>query len=134
MNKMMASVAVAASLIGVSAAAAPQAMAVGDDRGTATANGNHAGQAFGNGGTEGDMSPDATLIGDSLNKLCIGIPVDANLQSIVALVNVGIAQDILSSPQKQQCVENSTQGKEDEPLSHLIDKLPLLSQNGVNNE
>ncbi|WP_238783355.1 rodlin [Streptomyces monomycini] len=132
MNKMMASVAVAASLVGISAAAAPQAMAVGDGRNTGTANGNHSAQAFGNGGTEGDMSPDATLIGDSLNKLCIGIPV-TNVQNIVALVNIGV-QDILSSDQHQQCVENSTESQQDQALSHLIDKLPILSQNGVNNE
>ncbi|MFH9423788.1 rodlin [Streptomyces sp. NPDC017529] len=132
MNKMMASVAVAASLIGISAAAVPQAMAVGDDRRTGTANGNHSAQAFGNGGTEGDMSPDATLIGDSLNKLCIGVPI-TNVQNIVALVNVGV-QDILSSDQHQQCVENSTESQEDQALSHLIDKLPLLSQNGTNNQ
>ncbi|MFI2240711.1 rodlin [Streptomyces chrestomyceticus] len=132
MNKMMASVAVAASLVGISAAAAPQAMAVGDDRGTGTANGNHSAQAFGNGGTEGDMSPDATLIGDSLNKLCIGIPIE-NVQNIVGLVNVGL-QDIVSSDQNQQCVENSTETQQDQALSHLIDKLPILSQNGVNNE
>ncbi|MFD7666517.1 rodlin [Streptomyces sp. NPDC059788] len=132
-KKFLATTAVAASIVGVSAMAAPQAMAVGDGRGTSTANGNGAEQAFGNSSTEGDMAPQLSLIDGTLNKPCIGIPIDANLQSIVALVNVGILQDVLSSPQKQQCVENSTQSKGDEPLSHIIDKLPLLSENGVNN-
>ncbi|KWT62556.1 RdlA protein [Streptomyces albus subsp. albus] len=132
MNKMMAGVAVAASLVGISAAAAPQAMAVGDGRDTGTANGNHSAQSFGNNRTEGDMSPSATLIGNSLNKLCIGIPIQ-NVQNIVALINIGV-QDILSSDQNQQCVENSTESQQDQALSHLIDKLPLLSQNGTNNE
>ncbi|MFH8349482.1 rodlin [Streptomyces sp. NPDC018045] len=130
-KKFLATTAVAASIVGVSAMAAPQAMAVGDGRGTSTANGNGAGQAFGNSDTEGDMSPQLSLIQGTLNKPCIGIPI-TNVQNIVALVNVGV-QDILSSDQNQQCVENSTESQGDQALSHIIDKLPLLSENGVNN-
>ncbi|MFH9423784.1 rodlin [Streptomyces sp. NPDC017529] len=130
-KKFLATTAVAASIVGVSAMAAPQAMAVGDGRGTSTANGNGAGQAFGNSDTEGDMSPQLSLIEGTLNKPCIGIPI-TNVQNIVALVNIGV-QDILSSDQNQQCVENSTETQGDQPLSHIIDKLPLLSENGVNN-
>ncbi|MFI2240706.1 rodlin [Streptomyces chrestomyceticus] len=130
-KKFLATTAVAASVVGVSAMAAPQAMAVGDGRGTSTANGNGAGQAFGNSSTEGDMAPQLSLIEGTLNKPCIGIPIE-NVQNIVGLVNVGL-QDIVSSDQKQQCVENSTETQGDQPLSHIIDKLPLLSENGVNN-
>ncbi|MDZ8226301.1 hypothetical protein [Nostoc sp. ChiVER01] len=38
---------------------------------------------------------------------CIGLSVKANVQSVIALVNVGV-QDIpvLSNPQNQQCTEN----------------------------
>ncbi len=60
------------------------------------------------------------------------MPID-NVQNVVGLVNVGV-QDLLSSDQKQQCVENSTQVQGDGPLSHLIDKLPVLSVNGTNNQ
>ncbi|MFB9524868.1 RdlA protein, partial [Streptomyces cremeus] len=36
-------------------------------------------------------------------------------------------------PQNQQCVENSTQAKGDEPLSHILEDFPVLSGNGANN-
>ncbi|MFE9863607.1 rodlin [Streptomyces sp. NPDC005506] len=41
--------------------------------------------------------------------------------------------DILSSPQNQQCTENSTQAKGDEALSHILDDIPVLSGNGTGN-
>ena len=41
--------------------------------------------------------------------------------------------DVLSSPQNQQCTENSTQAKGDEPLSHILDGIPVLSGNGTGN-
>ncbi|MGB8939933.1 MAG: rodlin, partial [Streptomyces sp.] len=82
----------------------------------------------------GNMSPQMALIQGSLNKPCIGLPAKANLQSLVALVNVGV-QDIpvLSAPQNQQCTENSTQAKGDEPLSHILSDIPVLSGNGTAN-
>ncbi|MFD3335989.1 hypothetical protein ACFWV1_25555 [Streptomyces sp. NPDC058700] len=53
------------------------------------------------------------------------------MQNIVALTSIGV-QGILSADQNLQCAENGdAQG--DQPLSHLIDPLPLLSQNGTNN-
>lgn len=56
LKKAMATAAVAASVVGVSAAAAPQALAIGNDDGVTTANGNHAEQAYGNAKTGGDLS------------------------------------------------------------------------------
>ncbi|MFD9204449.1 rodlin, partial [Streptomyces anthocyanicus] len=122
-KKVMAAAAVAASVAGVSAAAAPSAMAIGNDNGVTTANGNNAEQVYGNQATYGDMSPQMALIQGSLNKPCIGLPAKANLASLVGLVPVTVAQDvpILSAPQNQQCTENSTQAKGDEPLSHVLD-------------
>ncbi|MGW0535669.1 rodlin [Streptomyces sp. NPDC003032] len=79
----------------------------------------------------GDDGPPLALLDTQLNKQCIGIPI-TNVQNIVALVNIGV-QDILSSDQNQQCAENRTETEGDQPLSHIIDKLPLLSDNGVNN-
>ncbi|GAA4098661.1 MULTISPECIES: rodlin [Streptomyces] len=135
MQKLWSAAAVAAAVSGVAMMAAPQAMAIGDDAGTTSLSGNGSEQAFGNAKTEGDMSPQMTLVSGSLNKLCAGVPVKANLASLVGLVPVTVLQDvpILSAPQNQQCTENSTQAKGDEPLSHILDSIPVLSGNGVGN-
>ncbi|MBD9723290.1 rodlin [Streptomyces caniscabiei] len=128
LKKAMAAVTVAASITGLAAAAAPQALA--DDGGTTSFSGNNAHQAFGNSVTKGDMSPQLSLVQGSLNKPCIGLPLKGNIGGIGAL---GLAvQDIpiLSAPQNQQCTENSTQAKGDEPLSHILSDIPILSDNG----
>ncbi|MEU8483697.1 rodlin [Streptomyces sp. NPDC048641] len=134
MKKVMAAAAVAASVAGISAVAAPQAMAIGNDGGTTSFSGNGAEQAYGNSATYGSMSPQMALIQGSLNKPCIGLPAKANVGSLVGLVPIAV-QDvpILSAPQNQQCVENSTQAKGDEPLSHILDNIPVLSGNGAAN-
>ncbi|KOG41646.1 rodlin [Streptomyces decoyicus] len=128
-KKVLATTAVAASIVGISAAVAPQAMAVGNDNGTSTVNGNGAASAFGNSTTRGKMSPQLELVQGSLNKLCLALP-KVNLGAGLA-----VFQDInvLSSPQNQQCVENSSQAKGDEPLSHILDDIAVLSANGVGN-
>ncbi|MFD3695696.1 rodlin [Streptomyces sp. NPDC058646] len=129
-KKMMATAAVAASVVGMGAAMAPQAMAIGNDNGVNSVNGNGAAQIYGNQSTYGNMSPQMALIQGSFNKPCIALPAKANVQSVLALVNVGV-QDIpvLSSPQNQQCTENSTQAKGDEALSHILSNIPILSGN-----
>ncbi|ATL27888.1 rodlin [Streptomyces formicae] len=134
MKKLLATAALAASVAGMSAVAAPQAMAIGDDSGTTSSSGNGAMQSFGNSATKGDMSPQMSLVQGSLNKPCIGLPAKANVGSLVGLVPIAV-QDIpiLSAPQNQQCTENSTQAKGDEPLSHILDQIPVLSGNGVDN-
>ncbi|MBN0048138.1 RdlA protein [Streptomyces actuosus] len=131
-KKVLASAAVAASIVGASAAAAPQALAIGNDNGTTSASGNGAMQSFGNSATFGNMSPQMALIQGSFNKPCIGLPAKVNTQSLTGTVGV---QDvpILSAPQNQQCVENSTQAKGDEPLSHILDDIATLSGNGAAN-
>ncbi|MGW6404207.1 rodlin [Streptomyces sp. NPDC055134] len=130
MKKVMAAAAVAASVVGVSAAAAPQALAVGDDTNTTSNSGSDAVQAYGNSATHGNMSPQMALIQGSLNKPCIGLPAKANVGSLLGAVPISV-QDIpvLSAPQNQQCVENSTQTKGDEPLSHILEDVPVLSAN-----
>ncbi|MEU4950609.1 rodlin [Streptomyces lavendulae] len=129
-KKFAAGAAVAASVVGLGAAMAPQAMAIGNDKGINTVNGNNSAQIYGNQATYGNMSPQMALIQGSFNKPCIALPAKANVQSVLALVNVGV-QDIpvLSSPQNQQCTENSTQAKGDEALSHILDNIPVLSGN-----
>ncbi|MFH8738172.1 rodlin [Streptomyces sp. NPDC017964] len=135
MKKLWATAAIAASVAGMSAVAAPQALAIGDDTGTTSASGNGAVQAFGNSSTHGNMSPQLGLVQGSLNKPCVGLPAKANVGSLVGLIPVAV-QDvpILSAPQNQQCVENSTQAKGDEPLSHILEDIPVLSGNGANND
>ncbi|MFD7894245.1 rodlin [Streptomyces sp. NPDC059568] len=134
MKKLWATAAVAATIVGASAAAVSPALAVGDDQGTTSFSGNGAEQAFGNSVTKGDMSPQLGLVQGSLNKPCIGLPLKANVGSLVGLIPVTVQDiNVLSSPQNQQCVENSTQAKGDEPLSHILDDIPVLSGNGVGN-
>jgi hypothetical protein len=127
-KKVLAAAAVAASVVG----AASPAMAIGNNDGTHSESGNGASQSFGNSATYGHMSPQMALIQGSFNKPCIGLPAKANLQGLVGIAAVGVLQDvpILSAPQNQQCVENSTQAKGDEPLSHILDDIALLSGNG----
>ncbi|MFD8638107.1 rodlin, partial [Streptomyces sp. NPDC059656] len=126
-KKLMASAAVTASVLGAGAAVATPAMAIGNDNGVNTVNGNGASQVFGNQETQGAMSPQASLVQGSLNKLCVGLPAKINAQSVLALVNVGV-QDIpiASNPQNQQCAENSTQAKGDETASHILSNIPVL--------
>ncbi|WTZ40964.1 rodlin [Streptomyces sp. NBC_01390] len=134
LKKAMAAAAVAVSVVGISAAAAPQALATADDGGTTSVSGNGAVSKFGNSLTKGDMSPQMSLAQGTLNKLCIGLPVKVNAGSIVGAVPIAV-QDIpiLSAPQNQQCAENSTQAKGDEPLSHILSDIPVLSSNGIGN-
>ncbi|MFI6858748.1 rodlin [Streptomyces sp. NPDC050421] len=134
-KKILASAAVAASIVGVSAAIAPQAMAIGNEEGTTSVNGNGAVQSYGNSATHGDWSPQFALIQGSLNKPCIALPAKANVGSLLGAVPIAVQDiNVLSSPQNQQCTENSTQAKGDEALSHILSGIPILSGNGVAND
>ncbi|MFJ3977641.1 rodlin [Streptomyces sp. NPDC090021] len=131
LKKIMATAAATASIVGAGAAVAAPALAIGNDNGINTVNGNGAQQIYGNQKTHGDQSPQLGLVQGTLNKPCIGLPVKVNAQSLVALIaNVGVQDiNVLSNPQNQQCTENSTQAKGDEPLSHILDNIPVLSGN-----
>jgi hypothetical protein len=131
-RKVLAACGLAATMV---AAGAGSASALGNDQGTTTANGNGSTQAYGNTATGGHLSPQVGLVQGSLNKLCVGLPAKANLGSLVGILVPVTVQDVnvLSSPQNQQCAENSTQAKGDEPLSHLVDDIPVLSGNGAGN-
>ncbi|WP_327290082.1 rodlin [Streptomyces sp. NBC_01198] len=132
-KKILAGAAIAASVVAVGATASP-AMALGDDSGTTTVNGNGAEQNYGNTVTSGTESPQIGLVQGTLNKPCVGLPVKANVGSLVGLIPVAVQDvNVLSSPQNQQCAENSTQAKGDEPLSHILSNIPVLSGNGANN-
>ncbi|MEV7393165.1 MULTISPECIES: rodlin [unclassified Streptomyces] len=134
MKKLWATAAVAATVAGLAVTAAPQALATGNDNGTTSASGNGAKSEFGNSATFGDMSPQLSLVQGSLNKPCIGLPLKANLGSLAGATPIAVQDiNVLSSPQNQQCVENSTQAKGDEPLSHILDDIAVLSANGKGN-
>ncbi|MFB7051591.1 rodlin [Streptomyces vinaceus] len=129
-KKMMATAAATASILGAGAAVAAPAMAIGNDNGINTVNGNGAQQIYGNQKTEGAQSPQLGLVQGTLNKPCIGLPAKVNAQSILAALNIGVQDiNVLSNPMNQQCTENSTQAKGDEPLSHILDNIPVLSGN-----
>nr|WP_206324205.1 rodlin [Streptomyces sp. HNM0574] len=130
----MATAAVAASIVGVSGATASQAMA-DDGDGTKSITGNGSTQSHGNSATNGKMSPQLGLVQGTLNKPCVGLPLKANVGSLIGIVPITVQDiNVLSSPQNQQCTENSTQAKGDEALSHLLDDIPVLSKNGVGND
>ncbi|MEU3779676.1 rodlin [Streptomyces sp900129855] len=132
-KKVLAAAAVAVSVVGASAAAAAPALATGNDSGTTSASGNGASQSFGNSATFGNMSPQMALIQGSLNKPCLALPTKINTATSPG--PGALLQDvpILSSSQNQQCAENSTQAKGDDPLSHILDDIALLSANGAGN-
>ncbi|MFE5394947.1 rodlin RdlB [Streptomyces sp. NPDC056568] len=125
-KKVVAYAAIAASVMGASAAAAPQAMAIGDDSGPVSANGNGASQYFGNSATHGNMSPQMALIQGSFNKPCLAVS-DVPV-SVIGLVPI---QDlnVLGDDMNQQCSENSTQAKRDGALAHLLEDVSILSSN-----
>ncbi|MEU5218794.1 rodlin [Streptomyces sp. NPDC020807] len=133
-KKIMAAAAVTASVVGASAAIASPAFAIADDGGTTSFSGNGAHQAFGNSKTGGHGSPQFSAVQGSLNKLCLGVPVKANAGALAGLIPIAVQDiNVLSSPQNQQCAENSTQAKGDEPLSHIVEDIPVLSGNGAYN-
>ncbi|MEE1751032.1 rodlin, partial [Streptomyces sp. SP18CS02] len=84
--------------------------------------GNFATQAYGNTVTGGYMSPQIGLVQGSLNKPCIGLPAQVDVQNVVGLINIGV-QDLLNDTQNQQCVENSTAVKGDSALSHILENV-----------
>ncbi|WP_086822326.1 rodlin [Streptomyces sp. NRRL B-24572] len=133
-KKVMATAAAAVSIVGATAAVASPALAIANDGGTTSLSGNNAHQEFGNSKTYGNMSPQMALVQGSLNKPCIGLPAKVNAGSILGVVPIAVQDiNVLSSPQNQQCTENSTQAKGDEALSHILDDIPVLSGNGVGN-
>ncbi|MFI1800351.1 rodlin [Streptomyces sp. NPDC020379] len=128
LKKVLATAALTASAVGTIAG---PAMAIGNDQDVA--NGNASRTGYGNTKTGGEQSPQMSLIQGTLNKPCLGIG-KIGLQSLIALLNVGV-QDVpvLSSQQQQQCTDNSTISDGDDPLSHILSEIPVVSGNGSGN-
>ncbi|MEU6590717.1 rodlin [Streptomyces sp. NPDC046881] len=129
LKKAMVAAATAASVVGMAVAAAPQALAIGNDDGPTVANGNGSVSSFGNSATKGNMSPQLSLVQGSLNKPCLGVQdVDVAVDAAIG----GTVQDIpvLSDHLQQQCSDNSTNAKRDGGLSHVLEDVSVLSANG----
>jgi hypothetical protein len=134
LKKVMATAAITLSVAATGATMAPQAMAVGSEEETTALSGNGSSQAYGNFGTAGDLSAQAGLIQGTLNKPCVAVIAGKlNVGSVVGLIPITV-QDILTSQQVQACAENSTEEKGDDFLSHILENVPILSANGVENE
>ncbi|GAA4931453.1 rodlin [Streptomyces coeruleoprunus] len=116
-KKVVATAGIAAAVLGVGA---PLAFATGDHT-VDTQNGNFSEQNYGNTVTGGHMSPQMSAVQGSLNKLCAGVPVQADVQNIL-LINIGV-QDLIQDTQNQTCAENSTAVKGDAFLSHLLENV-----------
>lgn len=137
MKKYLKTAAVAVTMLGASALAAPQALAADDTGDGPYANGNGSEIAYGNTETGGYMSPNMALVNGSLNEPCLALPDVAEnakqLVNVINLVNVGV-DDVLNQEQNQTCAKNSSADQGDAPLSHLLEDFPILSGNGAGNE
>lgn len=131
LKKAMVTAAVAASVVGVSAA--PQAFAVGDDPDTTFADGGGARPAFGDRVTGGDLSPRAVSVRGSLDRLRVGLPARADAGSPVGLpAPVGLRDaGVPSSTGGQRRAEDSIRAEGDESPSHRVGDIPDLSGNGA---
>ncbi|MFJ8029963.1 rodlin [Streptomyces sp. NPDC096032] len=128
LKKAMVAAATAASVVGMAVAAAPQALAIGNDDGPTVANGNGAVSSFGNSATKGNLSPQLSLVQGTLNKPCVGVQdVDVAVDALIGVT----AQDIpiLSDHLQQQCDDNSSNVKRDGAVSHVLEDLSVLSSN-----
>ncbi|MFD5319299.1 rodlin [Streptomyces sp. NPDC127098] len=133
LKKTLATAAVAATAAGVAGMAAAPAMAISNDEGPTTISGNGNFDATGNTTTSGVLSPNLGLVNSTLNEVCVPIN-QLDVQNVVNVLAIPIGvQDVLTSKNDQNCTENSVQIDGDDPLSHLLDDLAVLSGNGVAN-
>ncbi|GGU72076.1 hypothetical protein GCM10010211_42430 [Streptomyces albospinus] len=119
MKEMTGAGAIATSSVGVSAAAAPHALAIGDQDGSRTVDGNGSKSVYGNSTTHGERRTQPGILQGGLNCFCVGIPAKGSVQSLVGVTGIGVQDiDVLSSsqvqPQMRQCARNLTQATGDE--------------------
>ncbi|WP_137993681.1 rodlin [Streptomyces vilmorinianum] len=124
-KKVLATAAVAASVVGMSAATAS---AAGDDGNSSNVIGNTSKQSIGSNHTGGYMSPNFGLING-------GVLHCFDIQKLQAQVPVGViavpvaVQDVLGNDMSNQtCTQNSTQQTGDDPLANVLSE--VLSGNG----
>ncbi|MFF4737302.1 rodlin [Streptomyces sp. NPDC002536] len=121
LRKVLATAALTASAAGVMAV---PAVASG---GTS---GHDAKSEFGSTEAGGKDSPTMSILQGALNDPCVGIG-RLNANSLLLILNIGI-QDVpvLSQQHQSQCTENSVIQDGDAALSHLLDRIPVVSGNG----
>ncbi|MFF5423335.1 MULTISPECIES: rodlin [unclassified Streptomyces] len=121
-KKVLATAAVAASVVGMSAATAS---AAADDGNNTNVIGNTSKQAIGSTSTGGYMSPNFGLINGGVLH-CFDVQDITAQVPIVNIVAVNV-DDVLSPKQNMTCVQNSVEQQQNNPLSDLVD---LLADNG----
>ncbi|MEU2115503.1 rodlin [Streptomyces sp. NPDC016459] len=121
-KKVLATAAVAASVVGMSAATAS---AAADDGNGANIIGNKSQQTIGSTSTGGYMSPNFGLINGGVLH-CFDVQDITAQVPIVNVVAVNV-DDVLSPKQNMTCTQNSIQQQQNNPLSDLVD---LLADNG----
>ncbi|MEU8135408.1 rodlin [Streptodolium elevatio] len=128
LQRVSASAAIATSVFGLTAVAAPQAVAGNNDDGNvALQAGNESAQAIANSSSNGYMSPNMAVIqGGVIN--CFGVN-KIPLQGAVGVLGAGVGvQDILTDQVSQVCSPNAMQQTGDDPLAHVLSS--VLSENG----
>ncbi|NUU22900.1 MAG: RdlA protein [Streptomycetaceae bacterium] len=125
LKRVTATTAMAASVLGILAAGAPQAMATGNTDGVVQAE-NKSNQEIANSSSSGYMSPNMAVIqGGVIN--CFGlnkIPV----QTPVGVLGAGVGvQDILTDQVQQVCSPQAVQQTGDDPLAHVLENVLAAS-------
>ncbi|MCF2526006.1 rodlin [Yinghuangia soli] len=127
LKRVSATTLMAASVLGLTAAGAPVAMAGGQDGNNAVSYGNSSNQQIANTTSGGYMSPNMALVqGGVVN--CFGlqkIPVNVPVGVIGAGIGV---QDVLTDQVNQYCSPNAVQQTGDDPLAHVLQS--VISENG----
>jgi hypothetical protein len=124
LKRVAASTAMAASVFGIMAAGAPQALATGNLDGNNTLQAdNSSNQAIANSSSSGYMSPNMALVQGGvincfgLNKVPVQVPVGA-------LIGVGVGvQDVLTDSANQVCSPQAVQQNGDDPLAHVLENV-----------
>ncbi|WTW99641.1 rodlin [Streptomycetaceae bacterium NBC_01309] len=129
LKRVSASAAIATSVFGLTAVAAPQAVAGNNDDGNvALQAGNESKQSIANSSSSGYMSPNMAIIqGGVIN--CLGVNKIPLQGAIGGGIGAGIGiQDVLTDQVNQVCSPNAMQQTGDDPLAHLLSS--VLSENG----
>ncbi|MFF8607365.1 rodlin [Streptomyces sp. NPDC015346] len=122
-KKVLATAAVAASVVGMSAATA--SAAADDGANSTNVIGNQSKQAIGSNSTGGYMSPNFGLVNGGVLH-CFDVQDITAQVPIINIVAVNV-DDVLSPKQNMTCTQNSVEQQQNNPLSDLIE---VLADNG----
>lgn len=77
------------------------------------------------------VEPILALVDNTTAQKCLDLTAQG-AQHITTL-DAGQLHNILAATETHQCVQETHQDQSEQPLAHIIDNLPVLSSNGVNN-